>query len=255
MTLFTLRARRLEYGHRLPLFTPLDFSCAKGEICAILGANGRGKTTLLHTLVGMLPALGGEIIRAAGIGFVPQAFTATFAYRVFDIVLMGRAANVGLLRVPSAQDEEIAHQSLDALDIGALANRSFQSLSGGQRQLVLIARALATRSDILILDEPTAALDLYNQQAVMRLIERLARGQGISILFTTHDPVHASLLADNTLLLLPRREWLYGPTERVLNEENLLRAYGVAVKRVDVEHQGRHYPLLVPLFDPHQPQR
>src|SRR5476651_2505603 len=132
MTHDTLRARRLEYGYRQPLFRPLNFSCAKGEICAVLGANGRGKSSLLHTLVGMLPALGGEVSRDAGIGFVPQEVSATFSYRVFDLVLMGRAANVGLLRMPSAQDEAITRQSLDALGIGALANRSVQSLSGGQ---------------------------------------------------------------------------------------------------------------------------
>lgn len=254
MTQYTLRARRLEYGYQHPLFMPLDFACAKGEVCAILGANARGKTTLLLTLLGMLPVLAGDVSRTGGIGFVPQDFSATFSYRVFDIVLMGRAANVGLLQLPSAQDEAIARQSLDVLDIGMLANRTFQSLSGGQRQLVLIARALATRGDILILDEPTAALDLYHQQAVMRLIDRLAHRQGISILFTTHDPGHASLLADNTLLLLPQREWVYGPTAQVLNEENLLCAYGVAVKRVDVEHHGSRYPILVPLFDAHQPE-
>ncbi|WP_413733522.1 ABC transporter ATP-binding protein [Sodalis sp. RH21] len=249
MTENALCARRLEYGHHDALFEPLTFTCARGEICAVLGANGCGKTTLLHTLTGILPALGGEVHCAGGLGFVPQSFTPTFAYRVFDIVLMGRAGSVGLLRMPTARDEEIARAALSALNIGSLAGRPFHTLSGGQRQLVLIARALATRGEILILDEPTAALDLANQQAVMRLIYRLARQQGISVLFTTHDPSHAALLADKTLLLLPGRQWLFGATDRVLNEPNLQRAYAMVVKRLDVDHQGRRYPVLAPLFD------
>ncbi|NDL63454.1 ABC transporter ATP-binding protein [Acerihabitans arboris] len=250
MTAATLEARRLEYGYGEPLFRPLDFACAPGEVCAILGANGRGKTTLLHTLAGVLPALGGEVRAMGGIGFVPQRFTPTFSYRVFDIVLMGRAGHVGLLHMPSRRDEAITLEALDALGIGALAQRAFPSLSGGQQQLVLIARALATRSNILVLDEPMSALDLFNQQAVMRLIRRLAGREGVSVLFTTHDPSHASLLADNTLLLLPGREWLHGATRTVLSEENLKRAYDIVVKRVDVDHQGRRHRILVPLFDP-----
>ncbi len=142
------------------------------------GRTGRGKTSLLNTLIGSLPALGGEVHCAGGLGFVPQDFNAAFAYRVFDIVLMGRAAHVGLLRMPDRRDESIVRDALATLNIAALAERPFDALSGGQRQLVLIARALATRGDLLVLDEPTSALDLFNQQAVLQLIRRLARGAG-----------------------------------------------------------------------------
>jgi len=249
MTNITLSARRLLYGHGEALFTPLDFTCAAGEVCAVLGANGRGKTSLLQTLIGTLPALGGTVHCAGGIGFVPQDFTSAFSYRVFDIVLMGRAAQVGLLRMPDREDENIVWEALETLNIVALADRPFHALSGGQRQLVLIARALATKGDLLVLDEPTAALDLFNQQAVLQLIRCLAREQGISILFTTHDPSHAALAADNTLLLLPQTQWVFGATAEVLSEENLQRAYGVMVKYLHVTHQGRDYRILAPLFD------
>ncbi len=249
MSAVTLSARQLLYGHGEALFAPLDFTCAAGEICAVLGANGRGKTSLLQTLIGTLPALGGTVHCAGGIGFVPQDFASAFAYRVFDIVLMGRAAHVGLLRMPDRRDESIAREALETLNIAPLAHRPFHSLSGGQRQLVLIARALATRGCLLVLDEPTSALDLFNQQAVLQLIRRLAREQGISILFTTHDPSHAALAADNTLLLLPQRQWVFGATGEVLSEQNLQQAYGVTVKQINVAHQGRDYPVMAPLFD------
>ncbi|WP_413728770.1 ABC transporter ATP-binding protein [Sodalis sp. RH19] len=245
----TLNARGLAFGHGEPLFRPLDFACEPGEICAVLGANGRGKSTLLHTLVGILPALSGDIRCHGGIGFVPQRFTPAFSYRVFDIVLMGRAGHVGLLQMPSRRDEAMAREALEMLGIAALAPRAYLSLSGGQQQLVLIARALATHSDLLVLDEPMAALDLFNQQAVMRLIRRLARRHGVSVLFTTHDPCHASLLADNTVLLLPEREWLHGASRTVLSEENLKRAYDIVVKGIDIDDRGRQHRVLAPLFD------
>jgi iron complex transport system ATP-binding protein len=249
MTEITLATRQLLYGHGEALCDPLDFACAAGEICAVLGANGRGKTSLLQTLIGTLPALGGTVHCTGGIGFVPQEFTSAFAYRVFDIVLMGRAAQVGLLRMPDRRDDSIVREALEALHIAPLADRPFHSLSGGQRQLVLMARALATQGRLLVLDEPASALDLFNQQAVLQLIRRLAREQGISVLFTTHDPSHAALAADNTLLLLPQRQWLFGATGEVLGEENLQQAYGVTVKQINVTHQGRDYSLLAPLFD------
>ena len=249
MTAPALICRRLLFGHREPLFEPLDLTCAAGEVWAVLGANGRGKTSLLQTLTGALPPLGGEARCAGGIGFVPQDFAPAFAYRVADIVLMGRAGHVGLLQLPNRRDEDIVRDALDTLNIASLAERRFNALSGGQRQLALIARALATRGELLVLDEPTSALDLYNQQAVLQLIRRLAREQGISVLFTTHDPAHAALAADKTLLLLPEGQWLSGATGHILNEDNLFRAYGLTVKQLRVRHGERDYPVLAPLFD------
>ncbi|MCE9931904.1 ABC transporter ATP-binding protein, partial [Obesumbacterium proteus] len=155
MNEIALSVNELEFGHKKALFDALSFCCRRGEVSAILGANGRGKTSLLNTLSGVIPPLAGEISRSAPIGFVAQSFSSAFAYRVIEIVLMGRVSNVGLLQQPTAKDESIAREALDTLGIAHLAEHSFQTLSGGQRQLVMIARALATGCEMLILDEPT----------------------------------------------------------------------------------------------------
>jgi iron complex transport system ATP-binding protein len=244
-----LSVNELEFGHKKALFDALSFCCCRGEVSAILGANGRGKTSLLNTLSGVIPPLAGEISRGAPIGFVAQSFSSAFAYRVIEIVLMGRVSNVGLLQQPTAKDESIAREALDTLGIAHLADRSFQTLSGGQRQLVMIARALATGCEMLILDEPTSALDLYNQQAVLRLIHQLAKQRQISVLFTTHDPAHAQLVAQKCLLLLDNQRWAYGDSKEMLTEDNLLKAYGVRVVRAAVSSAAGAQPVLTPIFD------
>jgi len=244
-----LSVNALEFGHKKALFDALSFCCRRGEVSAILGANGRGKTSLLNTLSGVIPPLAGEISRSSPIGFVAQSFSSAFAYRVIEIVLMGRVSNVGLLQQPTAKDESIAREALDTLGIAHLAEHSFQTLSGGQRQLVMIARALATGCEMLILDEPTSALDLYNQQAVLRLIHQLAKQRQISVLFTTHDPAHAQLVAQKCLLLLDNQRWVYGDSKEMLTEDNLLKAYGVRVERAAVSSDAGAQPVLTPIFD------
>ncbi len=249
MTNVALSVDGLTFGYRNALYTPLSFDCQRGEVCAILGANGRGKTSLLNTLTGVLPLLSGKISRDAPIGFVAQSFSTAFAYRVVDIVLMGRVNSIGLLQQPTRKDEAIAQEALRTLGIEHLAECGFQMLSGGQRQLVMIARALATGCEMLILDEPTSALDLFNQQAVLRLIRQLAQERQISVLFTTHDPAHAHLVAQKCLMLLDSKRWAYGATQEMLTEANLLMAYGVRVARASVLSEGRSYEVLTPLFD------
>lgn len=249
MNEIALSVNELEFGHKKALFDALSFHCRRGEVSAILGANGRGKTSLLNTLSGVIPPLAGDISRSAPIGFVAQSFSSAFAYRVIEIVLMGRVSNVGLLQQPTAKDERIARDALDTLGIAHLADHSFQRLSGGQRQLVMIARALATGCEMLILDEPTSALDLYNQQAVLRLIHQLAKQRQISVLFTTHDPAHAQLVAQKCLLLLDNQRWAYGDSKEMLTEDNLLKAYGVRVERAAVASDAEAQPVLTPIFD------
>ena len=232
------------YLPQQPLFSPLDLCCRSGEITAILGTNGRGKTTLLHTLIGHLPSLAGTLYRAGHIGFVPQIFTPPFSYSVLDMVLMGRAATIRLFAMPSARDVAAARNALDQLGIADLADLDFNALSGGQRQLVLIARALASECQMLILDEPTAALDWQNQASVLRLLHRLAKTNGLSILLTTHDPAHALAIADRALLLMADRHYLYGRCDETITEENLTRLYGLPVRQIDVEGQRTLVPVL-----------
>lgn len=243
-------AQQLVFGYDASngLFPPLDIACDSGEVLAILGTNGRGKTTLLHTLLGILPPLAGEIRRQGRIGFVPQFFTSPFSYCVLDIVLMGRASLIGLFSMPGRRDRQIAQDILISLGCGDLKDRPFAELSGGQRQLVLIARALAMECKTLILDEPTAALDLHNQARVLRLIERLAKEQQLSVIFTSHDPAHVLITADRALLLMDERQVIQGRCQEVLTEGNLQHLYGLPVKHVDVIDGGQHYRSLLPLY-------
>lgn len=246
MPAISLSTSGLVYGY-LPhqgLFPPLDLCCQAGEITAVLGTNGRGKTTLLHTLIGQLPPLAGSVHRENPPGFVPQIFTPPFSYSVLDMVLMGRAGRIRLFSLPSAQDVAIARDALARLGIAELAGTDFTALSGGQRQLVLIARALASECRILILDEPTAALDWPNQARVLRLLYRLAKEEGLSILLTTHDPSHAQAIADRALLLMAERDILYGPCDETVTEENLTRLYGLPVKHIQLADCRALVPVL-----------
>ncbi|MDU8924797.1 ABC transporter ATP-binding protein [Pasteurellaceae bacterium LIM206] len=241
--MINLSVENIEYGYRSALFRPMSFHCRSGEIMAVLGTNGRGKTTLLHSLIGVLPLLKGNIRAKGKIGFVPQHFSSP-DYEVLDIVLMGRAAQIGAFGLPGRQDKKIALQALAKLGLTELAHHNINQLSGGQRQLVLIARALATGCRNLILDEPTSALDIHNQQLVLNLLYQLAKEQRLTVIFTTHDPYHALCVADLTLLLMPQRYWLQGTTTKILTEQNLRRAYNMPIKYGMVAEQR----VLTPIF-------
>lgn len=231
-----------------PLINQLSLDCYRGDILAILGTNGRGKTTLLHTLMGLLPVLSGSIVSNCKIGFVPQIFTSAFAYQVLDIVLMGRAQQIGIFGTPSQHDIDIAESALASLGISALATQDFNRLSGGQQQLVLIARALASECQLLILDEPTTALDLHNQDAVLGLMHRLAKEHNLSILFTTHDPAHAQAIADRCLLLMDNHQHVLGARDEMLTEDNLSQLYHLAVKKVEIAEPSSSYTTWVPTY-------
>lgn len=249
----SLSVSQLEYGHRSPLFAPLTLRCQPGEVWAILGANGRGKSTLLDTLTGVLPALSGEVTVIGGVGIVPQSFRPAFAWRVKEVVLMGRARHIALFSQPQEEDERQVADALAQLHISELADTLFSNLSGGQQQLVMIARALVSASQNILLDEPCSALDLGNQQTVLQLISDLSHAQSRTVMFTTHDPTHALQVASHTLLLLPDRQWLAGPTAEVLQEANLQRAYGVPVRKLLLADYAQ--PVVTPLFTIHRPRQ
>ena len=185
-----------------------------------------------------------------GVGIVPQSFRPAFAWRVREVVLMGRARHIALFSQPQEEDEQQVMAALALLNITALADALFSNLSGGQQQLVMIARALVSASQNILLDEPCSALDLGNQQTVLQLISDLAHAQSRTVMFTTHDPTHALQVASHTLLLLPGRQWLAGPTDEIVQEQNLQQAYGVKVRKLQLED----YPAAVvtPLFTLHR---
>jgi iron complex transport system ATP-binding protein len=238
-------------GHGLTIGYPdrvvgvgLDVKLAKGEVLALLGPNGGGKTTLLKTMLGLLAPKAGEVRldghvlsarsireRARLIGYVPQTHVATFAFSVEAVVLMGRIAHGNLFRRPTAKDREVAAAALEHLGIAGLAERPYTMISGGERQLVLLARALAQEPQFIVLDEPTASLDFGNQGKVMREIRSLA-ASGHGVLFTTHDPNHALRAADRAFLLRGGERLAEGPVEQVLTQERLEALYDARVQRI-----------------------
>lgn len=235
-----LEARSLSFGyHGTPVGEGVDLALDGGEIVCLLGPNGGGKTTLFRTLLGVLPPIAGEVRvadrplaswsrreRARLLGWVPQAHAGLFAFTVEEVVLMGRTARRGRFAAPSRRDHDVARSALDRLGIGRLAERVYTQISGGERQLALVARALAQEAGILILDEPTASLDFGNQLRVLAEIRRL-RHDGIGILMSTHQPEHALEAADRIALLESGRIVAQGRPRETATPERLAHLYRV----------------------------
>jgi iron complex transport system ATP-binding protein len=178
-------------------------------------------------------------------GYVPQAQLGTFPFTAREVVLMGRTAHVGLFGAPSAHDRRQADAALDALGIGHLAERPYPEMSGGERQLALVARALAQEPSILVMDEPTASLDFGNQVRVLAHVQSLAR-RGIAVVLSTHDPDQAFLCADLVALLHDGRLARLGPTADVITSATLHETYGVDVEVVTLTRQGRAVRVCLP---------
>ncbi|MGB8435780.1 MAG: ABC transporter ATP-binding protein [Burkholderiales bacterium] len=259
-----LEARDLAFGHPgRTLGRNVNFSLGAGEALAVLGPNGGGKTTLFRTVLGLLPAHGGELLLdgrplrswdrrslARSLGYVPQQHAGFFNFSVREVVLMGRTAHVGLFATPSTADHAAAAAAIDALGINELADRIYTRISGGERQLALIARALAQGPQLLVMDEPTASLDFGNQTLVLRRMRDLAQ-RGIGVLFSTHDPDHAFACADQVMLLKEGVLALGTPAE-VIRPDSLERLYGVQVDVISLSAPFAGQvcvPRLAPLAD------
>ena len=244
-TLPVLEACALAIGHgQRRVGTDLSFAMVPGEVLCLLGPNGSGKTTLFRTLLGLLAPLAGEV-RVLGepvaewprsafarhVGYVPQAHAGIFPYTVEDVVLMGRAARIGRFAAPAQQDRDHALHCLHTLGIAHLRQRIYTAISGGERQLVLIARALAQEPVLLVMDEPTASLDFGNQIRVLEHIAQL-RQQGMAVLLSTHQPEHALRIADRIALLGGGCLVAIGTPASTATPERLATLYGVSERAV-----------------------
>lgn len=223
----------------------------EGEILCILGPNGAGKTTLLNCMAGLLKPESGTIELcgqnlkdmkekdiARIVGYVPQVHTPAFDYRVLDFVLMGRAPKIGTFSRPSAEDEDVCMKALNSLGIGSLAGKSYMNISGGERQQVLIARALVQEPKVILFDEPTAHLDYGNQHRVLNRVKQMAK-EGFSVIITTHNPDHALLLGDRAAIVRKDGRIVQGDCSTIITEERLREVYGIDLKLTWVEEIGR----------------
>jgi iron complex transport system ATP-binding protein len=246
-----LAARDLDIGYRGHVVgRGISLALGGSEILCLLGPNGAGKTTLFRTLLGLLKPLGGQVLIgetgidrlrpveiARRMAYVPQANVTEFSYRVLDVVLMGRTARLKTFATPGAADERIAREKLAALGIEDLAEADFTRISGGQRQLTLVARAMAQEAPILVMDEPTASLDFGNQMMVLARVRDLA-AQGYGIVLSTHDPDHALLVASRVAIIADGGLRALGPPAEVVTAGTLSAIYRTDV-RIEATASGR----------------
>lgn len=226
----------------------LSFTAQKGETLAILGPNGRGKTTALRALLNLQKLQSGRRFGPQVVGYVPQTVPVRNALSGLSMVVMGRTAGLGLFGQPGRADRDAAMSALEEVGVPHLASARFDRMSGGERQMVMMARALATGSSVLVLDEPAAALDLANQQRLLSLLTRLMAQGERTLVFTTHEPNHALAVADRVVLMQPGTP-VSGSASEMLTAASLRALYGVDIQMVTVEgNDGQRRHVVIPAF-------
>ncbi|MDI9644005.1 MAG: ABC transporter ATP-binding protein [Candidatus Verstraetearchaeota archaeon] len=253
MEVIGISGLRFSYGEGFSVRAD-SLSVGEGEVLTLLGPNGSGKTTvlkcinaLLKTSTGRISICGRDISSytrstlSKVVGYVPQSHTPTFPFTVFDVVLMGRVSHLGLFQQPSRSDRLKAEEALKTVGISRLGDRIYTKISGGERQLVLIARAIAQEPKLLLLDEPTAHLDFKNQITTLSTIKRLSKEKGLAVMMSLHDPNHALLYSDLIALMRNGEILICGPPEDVVNDKTIEEIYNLPVDVVD--HAGRQFIL------------
>jgi len=249
----TLECRKLGFSFQEhTVLNHVSFKIQSGRFTAILGRNGSGKTTLLHCLNNILtPDTGKVLVQgrdiqtmeqneiAKQISLVPQEHLDMFPYRVIDVVVMGRAPFLGLSQRPGKSDYKMARESLELLNAGGLAKKNFNRLSGGERQISLLARALTQTTSLMLLDEPTNHLDFNNQYHLLSAIKSLCRTRGISIVATLHDPNMAALFADDLILVKGGGIMAQGAARDVMTPDNISILYDTPLGHIGINGQKK----------------
>ena len=242
---------RFSWDNKRDIFSDISFTLKPGELFCILGPNGTGKSTLLRCLIDLLDLHSGSVrlddtdIRemdrqelSRKMAFVPQGYDVAFPYTLLEYVLMGRAPYISAFSSPTEEDVRIAVEAICEVGVYHLIEKPVNEVSGGEHQLALIARALAQKPDILLLDEPTSHLDFGNQMQVLSLIERL-RDRGISIIMTSHFPDHAFIVSDQVGIMQGGEFSMIGPAEEVITSDALRATYHVDVRVEYIEVADR----------------
>lgn len=245
----SLRLERIAFSYAAdaPVLREISLTLQAGALTAILGPNGGGKTTLLHLLLGWLKPRSGALLvndrlladlshrdRSRLLGLVPQSEFIPFEFTLLEYVLLGRAPYLGPLQMPGRRDVEEARRAIERVGLGSLSKRPVTHMSGGERQLAMIGRALAQHPAILLLDEPTSHLDLANRRRVRDVLRQLV-ADGITVVCTTHDPALAADMADALILMRDGKIIAAGPIETTLTSENLSATYSLTVTARRVE--------------------
>lgn len=241
------------YGKKV-ILKDLNISLKQSQTLAILGPNGIGKSTLIRILLSLLPMQSGEIIlngenfkslslkeRAKLIGYVPQNEKPNFAFSVLDMIMLGKNASIGLFKAPSKKDIDDAYNAAILAGCKHLLEQKIDELSGGQMQLVLIARAIISKPKLLIMDEPTSFLDTTHQNEILSLISRL-NNQGMAVMFSSHHLDHAFMISHKSLLLNGEQGYIYGDTKEILNEQNLYDLFNTNFIMAQIEGKTRILP-------------
>ena len=238
--LIEFRGAHLGYSRRDIVLRDIDLTISRGEFLGIVGPNGSGKTTLLRTFLGLLKPVAGEVTIGDGTpvryGYVPQRETVDtlFPIPVEEIVLMGRYGRIGPVRRPGAEDHAVARRCLESVGIADLARRSYRDLSGGQKQRALIARALATEPDILVLDEPTNGMDLASEHSLLELVRRLHAEQRLTVVLVSHLLANVADCAER-IAIIAHGSLEVGARAEMLTSERLSRLYDMNVRVHDLD--------------------
>lgn len=248
------------YPKQEEILTDINIKLEEGHILSVLGPNGIGKTTLLKCMIGLMPwsrgrsLLTGKDIRTLKpkeiwnmISYIPQTHGFSFSYTGLEMVMLGRSSHLGLFSQPGHREIEMAEAMMEKVGITRLADKDCNRMSGGELQMVLIARALINEPKLIILDEPETGLDFHNQILVLNMVEKLAHEENIGAIMNTHYPTNAMSIADEALMMNRKGDRFYGPTGDILNESNISKSFDVNVVVDEIMYQNRTIRSVVPV--------
>lgn len=248
------------YPKQEEILTDINIKLEEGHILSVLGPNGIGKTTLLKCMIGLMPwsrgrsLLAGKDIRTLKskeiwnmISYIPQTHGFSFSYTGLEMVMLGRSSHLGLFSQPGHREIEMAEAMMEKVGITRLADKDCNRMSGGELQMVLIARALINEPKLIILDEPETGLDFHNQILVLNMVEKLAHEENIGAIMNTHYPTNAMSIADEALMMNRKGDRFYGSTGDILNESNISKSFDVNVVVDEIMYQNRTIRSVVPV--------
>ena len=248
------------YPKQDEILTDINIQLDEGHILSVLGPNGIGKTTLLKCMIGLMPwsrgcslLMGNDIRNMSSeqiwntISYIPQSHGFSFSYTGLEMVMLGRSSHLGLFQQPGKKEIELAEQMMERVGITRLADKDCNRMSGGELQMVLIAKALINEPKLIILDEPETGLDFHNQILVLNMVEKLAHEENISAIMNTHYPTNAMSIADEAFMMNHSGERFYGKTGDILNEQNISRSFDVNVVVDEIIYQNKTIRSIIPV--------